>query len=111
MIGSTFVRNRCDSTGPDLGGAARRVLSQPGGQPVYVVDSASGGAAGDGGSCSNGGAIYTDGNFFVSNDRTGTLTIEGSTLQRNPSGAFETQPVIFFLGGASAPATPGSTVG
>ncbi len=174
VIGSTFVRNRCDSTGPDLGGAALRVLSQSGGQPVYVVDSTFGGAAGDGGSCSNGGAVssigvswvilnsvmthneaignganpaedgtpgggsggavYADGNlftvriagsiiedntadegggaiFFVSNDRTGTLTIEDSTLQRNPSGAFETQPGIFFLGGTAAPAMPGSTVG
>ena len=69
----------------------------------------------------SGGAIYLDGNtfhlhlndsvmrrnwaregggaiFFVSNDRTGTLTIDGSTLVRNPSKGFETLPGIFFLG-------------
>ena len=69
----------------------------------------------------SGGAIYTDGNsytvtidgtvitgnsasegggavFFVSNDRTGTLTIGSSTLSGNPSDGFETDPGIFFLG-------------
>ncbi len=69
----------------------------------------------------SGGAIYLDGNrfhlhvrdsvmrrnwaregggaiFFVSNNRTGTLTIDGSTLVRNPSRGFETLPGIFFLG-------------
>ncbi len=69
----------------------------------------------------SGGAIYMDGNkihltvkdsvmrrnharegggaiFFVSNDRTGTLTIDGSTLVKNPSEGFETIPGIFFLG-------------
>ncbi|MEU7587187.1 hypothetical protein AB0A95_12900 [Micromonospora sp. NPDC049230] len=163
VVNSRFVRNRCDSTGPDLGGAAIRVLSQYENKPVYVVSSTFGGAAGQGGSCSNGGAlssigvswvvlnsvlshneaigsganpaksgtpgggsggaIYCDGNeftvriagtiiennganegggavFFVSNNRTGTMKIEGSTLRRNPSGKFETRgfPGIFFLG-------------
>jgi hypothetical protein len=69
----------------------------------------------------SGGAIYMDGNrihlhvtdsvmrrnwaregggaiFFVSNNRTGTLTIDGSTLVKNPSEGFETIPGIFFLG-------------
>ena len=71
----------------------------------------------------SGGAIYNDGNtftltvidtviednhanegggaiFFVSNDRTGTLRIEDSTLRRNPSDGFETSgfPGIFYLG-------------
>jgi hypothetical protein len=40
-----------------------------------------------------GGAI-----FFVSNDRSGTLTIRGSELTGNPSDGFETIPGIFFLG-------------
>lgn len=40
-----------------------------------------------------GGAI-----FFVSNDRSGTLTIRGSSLTDNPSEGFETLPGIFFLG-------------
>ncbi|MFI6232708.1 hypothetical protein ACIBD9_03990 [Micromonospora sp. NPDC050784] len=158
VVNSRFVRNRCDRTGPDLGGAAVRVLSQYENKPVYVVSSTF-----DGGSCSNGGAlssigvswvvlnsllrdneaigsganpaksgtpgggsggaIYCDGNeftvrlagtiiennkanegggavFFVSNNRTGTMRIENSTLRRNPSAKFETRgfPGIFFLG-------------
>ena len=157
-----------------MGGAAIRVLSQSQGLPVYVVSSTFGGAPGQGGSCSNGGAlssigvswvvlnslfthnqaignganpakdgapgggsggaIYTDGNrftvtlagtriednhanegggavFFVSNDRSGTMAIDGSTLRRNPSDQFETAgfPGIFFLG-ASDPAVTGSTM-
>jgi hypothetical protein len=175
VVNSRFVRNRCDQTGPDLGGAAIRVLSQFQGLPVYVVNSTFGGASGQGGSCANGGAlssigvswvvlnsvlshnravgrganparggtpgggsggaIYTDGNrftvtvagtliennrakegggavFFVSNDRTGTMRIEGSTLRRNPSDGFETRgfPGIFFLG-ARNPTVTGSTLG
>jgi len=175
VVHARFVRNRCDETGPDLGGAAIRVLSQSQGLPVYVVDSTFGGAPGDGGVCANGGAIssigvswvvlnsvmshnsavghganparagapgggsggaiYADGNtfsvtlagsviegnhanegggaiFFVSNDRTGTLRIEGSTLHGNPSDGFETAglPGIFYLGNGD-PAVIGSTLG
>ncbi|RQX13807.1 hypothetical protein DDE19_24915 [Micromonospora ureilytica] len=167
VVNSRFVRNRCDRTGPDLGGAAVRVLSQYENKPVYVVSSTF-----DDGSCSNGGAlssigvswvvlnsllrdneaigsganpaksgtpgggsggaIYCDGNeftvriagtiienntanegggavFFVSNNRTGTMKIENSTLRRNPSGKFETRgfPGIFFLG-ARNPTVTGS---
>ncbi len=167
VVNSRFVRNRCDRTGPDLGGAAIRVLSQYENKPVYVV-----GSTFDGGSCSNGGAlssigvswvvlnsvlknneaignganpaksgtpgggsggaIYCDGNeftvriagtiiennkakegggavFFVSNNRTGTMKIENSTLRRNPSAKFETRgfPGIFFLG-ARNPTVTGS---
>lgn len=163
VVNSRFVRNRCDQNGPDLGGAAIRVLSQYHNQPVYVVGSTFGGASGQGGVCANGGAlssigvswvvlnsvlsynsavgkganparggtpgggsggaIYCDGNlftvrlagtlveqnkanegggavFFVSNDRTGTMSIESSTLRKNPSAGFETSgfPGIFFLG-------------
>jgi len=158
VINSTFLRNKCDATGPDVGGAAIRVLDQHKDLPVYVVRSTF-----EGGVCSNGsalssigaswvvlnsrlvrnsaigrganparsgqpgggsgGAIYTDGNlftvrvagtvienntanegggaiFFVSNDRTGTMSIEDSTLQSNRSAGFETRgfPGIFFLG-------------
>lgn len=75
--------------------------------------------AGDGG---NGGAIYNDGNtmahltcgtviednraneggsaiFFVSNNRTGTITLRDSTLRRNPRGKFETPgfPGLYVL--------------
>ncbi|MGI5178027.1 hypothetical protein ACQEVZ_17015 [Dactylosporangium sp. CA-152071] len=163
VVNARFIRNRCDQTGPDLGGAAIRVLSQYHNQPVYIVSSTFGGAAGQGGVCANGGAlssigvswvvlnsvlsynsavgkganparpgtpgggsggaIYCDGNqftvrlagtlveqnkanegggavFFVSNDRSGTMSIESSTLRKNPSAGFETQgfPGIYFLG-------------
>ncbi|NES15769.1 MULTISPECIES: hypothetical protein [Micromonospora] len=169
VVNSRFVGNRCDRTGPDLGGAALRVLSQYENRPVYVVNSTF-----ERGTCANGaalssigvswtvlnsvfrdnravgsganparsgtpgggsgGAIYCDGNeftvriagtviednranegggaiFFVSNNRTGTLRIEGSTLRRNPSQGFETKgyPGIFFLG-AHPPTTTASTL-
>jgi hypothetical protein len=73
----------------------------------------------------SGGAIYNDGDqmtlsitgslftgndanegggavFFVSDDRTGTLAIEHSTLTHNPNAGFQTAglPGIFFLGAA-----------
>jgi hypothetical protein len=174
VVNSRFLRNRCDGTGPDLGGAALRVLNQSQGRPVYVTQSTFGGAPGAGGECSNGGALssigvswvvlnsvfshnaavgsganparggtpgggsggalYADGNaftvdiagtiiednhanegggavFFVSNDRTGTMSADGSTLRRNPSDGFETAgfPGIFFLG-AAPPTVTGSTL-
>ena len=167
IVGSRFVGNRCDETGPDLGGAAVRVLSQSQGLPVYVTSSTfEGGVCSNGGALSSigvswevydsvftgndavgsganparggtpgggsGGAIYLDGNlftvdlvgtriednhanegggavFFVSNDRSGTMRIEGSVLRRNPSDGFETFPGIFFLG-ASDPAVVNSTL-
>lgn len=49
--------------------------------------------------------------FFVSNDRTGTMRIESSTLRRNRSAQFETRgfPGIFFLG-ARNPTVTASTI-
>ena len=167
VINSRFTDNRCDSTGPDLGGAAMRVLEQGGDDPVYIV-----GSTFTGGSCTNGsalssiqvswtvlnsvfsgntaigrganparagtpgggsgGAIYLDGDnfklvldgtlmeknhanegggaiFFVSNDRTGTLTIRNSTLRKNPSDGFETFKGVFYLGRGN-PSISGSKV-
>ena len=70
----------------------------------------------------NGGAIYNDGNtmtlrlirtrilhntsngeggsaiFFVSNDRSGDVVVEDSTIRYNTGDGFETHPSIFFLG-------------
>ncbi len=174
ILHSKFVRNRCDETGPDVGGAAVRVLDQHDDLPVYVVDSVFGGEEGEGNICSNGGglssigvsftvigsrfshnraigvganparpgtpgggsggAIYNDGNtftltlcdtviednharegggaiFFVSNDRSGTLHIEDSTLRRNPSEGFETSgfPGI-FVRAKESPAVVNSTL-
>ena len=156
IVDSTFADNRCDRTGPDVGGAAVRVLDQHRDRPVVVRRSTfTGGRCSNGSALSSigvswriigstftgnraigrganparpgtpgggsGGAIYLDGDdihltvedstitgnharegggaiFFVSNDRTGTLTIDGSRLTDNPSDGFETIPGIFFLG-------------
>ncbi len=53
-----------------------------------------------------GGAI-----FFVSNDRTGTIAIRHSTLERNPNDRFHTPnlPGIYFLG-AGRPTITGSVL-
>src|SRR5262249_59610196 len=64
-INPRFVRNRCDQAGPDLGGAAIRVRDQSQDLPVYVVSSTFGGAAGQGGVCSNGGALSSIGVSWV----------------------------------------------
>jgi hypothetical protein len=174
-VNTRFVRNRCDATGPDLGGAALRVLDQYHGLPAYITGSTFGGSPGQGGVCSNGGAlssigvswvitnslfsynsaigdganparsgtpgggsggaVYTDGNrytvrisgsllthndaregggalFYVSNDRSGTLTLSGSTARANPSHGFETAgyPGVFFLG-SGHPVLDGATLG
>lgn len=57
IVNSTFVRNRCDATGPDVGGAAVRVLSQFEGLPVYVTGSTFGGSHALANVCSNGGGL------------------------------------------------------
>jgi hypothetical protein len=158
VINARFTANRCDSSGPDLGGAAIRALSQYQDRAVEVTGSTfTGGVCSNGGALSSigvswvvkdstftgnraigdganpaqsgtpgggsGGAIYTDGNdytvtvdgsvitgnsaregggalFFVSNDKTGTLTIEHSKLHGNPNAGFQTAgyPGVFFLG-------------
>ena len=168
VVNSRFFSNRCDPTGPDVGGGALRVLSQYQGLPVFVINSTFGGRSGLGNVCSNGGGtssigvswviinslfshnaaigvganparsgtpgggngggIYLDGNtmtlqlvasmvngnvanegggaiFFVSNDRTGTMSITDSVLRANPSLGFETRglPGIFVL--AASPPT------
>jgi hypothetical protein len=50
--------------------------------------------------------------FFVSNDKTGTLTIEDSTLPDDPSDGLETAgfPGIFYLG-QGRPVVTSSTLG
>jgi len=56
VVDSIFTDNRCDPTGPDLGGAALRVLSQYEGLPVIVSTSSF-----IGGVCSNGSALSSIG--------------------------------------------------
>jgi predicted outer membrane repeat protein len=167
IVDSTFTDNRCDPTGPDLGGGAVRALSQYRAEPVDVIDSHfTGNTCSNGGALSSigvswtvtgstfisnraighganparsgspgggsGGAIYNDGDqmtlqitnssftrnhanegggaiFFVSDDRTGTLSIRDSQLMDNVNDGFQTQglPGIFFLG-ARRPSIVGS---
>jgi predicted outer membrane repeat protein len=169
VVNSSFTGNRCDTTGPDLGGAAIRALSQFDNLPVYVVHSTfSDGVCSNGGALSSigvswvvlnslmtgnqaigvganpaqagtpgggsGAAIYTDGDqytvtvggtviedntaregggaiFFVSDDNTGTLTIDDSTLHDNLSEGFSTAgfPGIFFHS-TGHPLVSGSTL-
>lgn len=56
VVDTTFTRNRCDKTGPDLGGAAIRVLDQFKDRPVTIT-----GSTFTGGRCSNGGALSSIG--------------------------------------------------
>ena len=56
IVRSRFTRNRCDASGPDLGGAAVRALSQHRGRPVQVTRSRF-----TGGVCSNGAALSSIG--------------------------------------------------
>jgi len=176
ILNSRFFSNRCDTTGPDVGGAAVRVFDQFEDRSVLVVNSTFGGAEDLGNECSNGGglssigvsytvinslfshnkaignganparegtpgggsggAIYNDGNlftldlcgtaiydnvanegggaiFFVSNNRTGHLNIDSSTLCSNPSHGFETNgyPGIFVLAEESPQVTDSSLLG
>jgi hypothetical protein len=60
VVNSRFIGNRCDSTGPDLGGAAIRALSQYKGRPVYINRSTF-----RSGVCSNGGALSSIGVSWV----------------------------------------------
>lgn len=78
IVNSVFTNNRCDSTGPDVGGGAVRVLDMYQDRPVYVVQSTFGGAAGLGNTCSNGGALSSIGvsysiynSLFTHNTATG----------------------------------------
>jgi hypothetical protein len=57
VINSRFFNNRCADTGADVGGGGLRVFSQYNHEPVYVVGSTFGGAAGLGNVCSNGGGL------------------------------------------------------
>lgn len=65
IVNCKFFRNVCADTGPDVGGAAVRVLSQFNGEPVYVVNSLFGGTEGNGNICSNGGGLSSIGVSFT----------------------------------------------
>ena len=64
IVNTVFINNQCEATGADMGGGAVRVLSIYNNDPVYVVNSTFGGAAGLGNFCSNGGALSSIGVSF-----------------------------------------------
>jgi hypothetical protein len=134
VVNSRFTRNRCSNGGALSSiGVSWTVLNSrfvsnraigTGANPVQP------GTPGGG----SGGAIYNDGNqmnlsiggslfmdnhanegggsiFFVSDNRTGTMAIRDSTLERNRNDRFHTPglPGIFFLG-ARRPAITGSVI-
>jgi hypothetical protein len=65
IINTRFFRNRCESAGPDLGGAAVRALEMSAAAPVVVAGSTFGGAEGYGNSCSNGGGLSSIGTSYA----------------------------------------------
>lgn len=73
VVDSQFIDNRCDPTGPDVGGGGLRVLSQFDGLPVIVA-----GTTFRGNVCSNGSGISSIGvswriynSLFLNNDAIG----------------------------------------
>ncbi len=60
-VNTRFFNNRCDSVGPDVGGAAIRVFDQYEDRPVYIVNSTFGGSPDLGNVCSNGGGLSSIG--------------------------------------------------
>jgi len=130
IYASSFTNNSCAN-----GGSISSLHA-----PMHIVQTAitnsvatgTGASSGQGG---NGGAVYFDGTwqdvllqgvriqgnvapeggpgvFYVSNSRTGTLTIEGSTIANNSGQRFSTPPYddIFYLGTGPLPVVRTSTI-
>ncbi|NTV40616.1 MAG: hypothetical protein HGA51_11770 [Demequinaceae bacterium] len=128
IVNSTFTGNSCANGGAISGlGASIQVLN------TLLTSNTATGTGASSGQGGNGGAIYGDGNtyaflvdgtvisgnyadeggpgiFYVSNDRTGTLTIRNSQIIDNTGENFYTTPYrdIFYLGGGLT--VTGSTV-
>ncbi|MCV2396070.1 DUF4214 domain-containing protein [Actinotalea sp. M2MS4P-6] len=127
---STFTGNQGANGGAVSSLHASLVISDS----VFTGNRAtgSGASSGQGG---NGGAVYFDGTgetvrvtrtsitgnvapeggsgiFYVSNSRTGQLTIEGSTITGNTGESFWTSPYhdIFYLGRTARPVVTSSTI-
>lgn len=128
IVNSTLDNNRCANGGAISGlHASIQVLNS------MVTNNTATGTGASSGQGGNGGALYGDGNlyhylvdgtiisgnyadeggpgiFYVSNNRTGTLTIRNSTIVDNSGQNFYTAPYrdIFYLGGGFT--VTGSTV-
>lgn len=94
IVNCRFFNNRCDEEGPDVGGAAVRVLSQYDNQPVYVVESTFGGREDLGNVGANGGALSSIGVSF---------TVINSIMSHNQAIGYGANPV--------RPGTPGGGSG
>lgn len=106
VVSSRFFSNVCDDTGPDVGGAAIRTLSQWRGSPVHVVNSTFGGSGALGNVCSNGGALssigvsYTVTNSLFTDNRaigTGANPARGGTPGGGSGGAIYSDGNAFTL--------------
>lgn len=120
ILDSTFRGNRCANGGAVSSLQAPMLLRRS-----TLTENTATGTGASSGQGGNGGAVYFDGTrqsvtiddstlqhnhapeggpgvFYVSNDRTGTLTITGSTITRNTGASFWTGSTrsIFFLGKA-----------
>jgi len=91
IVNCRFFNNRCDTEGPDVGGAAVRVFDQYDDQPVYVVGSTFGGRDDLGNVGSNGGALSSIGVSF---------TVINSVMSYNQA-----------IGNGANPAEPGTPGG
>ncbi|UCD78919.1 MAG: hypothetical protein JSW26_26545 [Desulfobacterales bacterium] len=94
IVNCRFFNNSCDVDGPDVGGAAVRVLSQYDGQPVYVVGSTFGGREDLGNVGANGGALSSIGVSF---------TVINSVMSYNEAIGYGANP--------ARPGTPGGGSG
>ncbi len=83
IVNCRFFNNRCDLEGPDVGGAAVRVLSQYNDQPVYVVHSTFGGHSDLANVGANGGALSSIGVSF---------TVINSLMSHNQAIGFGANP-------------------
>jgi hypothetical protein len=94
IVNCRFFNNRCDTEGPDVGGAAVRVFDQYDDQPVYVVGSTFGGRDDLGNVGSNGGALSSIGVSF---------TVLNSVMSYNQAIGYGANP--------AEPGTPGGGSG
>ncbi|GEN79370.1 right-handed parallel beta-helix repeat-containing protein [Actinotalea fermentans] len=130
IIGSTFTGNRGANGGALSSLHAPMVITDS----VFTANTATGSGASNGNG-GNGGAVYFDGTwqnvlvqdttitgnvapeggpgiFYVSNSRTGTLTIDHATITGNTGQSFYTHPYrsLFYLGTSSLPVIRGSVI-
>ena len=107
IVNSTFVGNRCEPSGPDIGGGAVRVLSEYHALPVDVLDSRFTANV-----CSNGGALSSIGvswnvvrSRFVANRAIGTGANPARAARPAAAAAARSTTTATASGSRSPPAT------